>query len=158
MGLKATMKIGNNWWDALKRTDFQISKGYVYFTEKESHPNGLYQDRTVIKIRRLSDGKTTTLFNNESVNQGFLIWDDRYEIYNWRLSENVLTFSGFDTKDSKVVMGEIDTKKVRQGKEKSEYLNIDNVASAIGASAVISDIEVLTPKAPQYDTGSNQEL
>ena len=99
-----------------------------------------------------------TLFNNESVNQGFLIWDDRYEIYNWRLSENVLTFSGFDTKNSKVVMGEIDTKKVRQGKEKSEYLNIDNVASAIGASAVISDIEVLTPKAPQYDTGSNPRI
>jgi len=155
---KATMKIGNDWWNALKRTDFQISKGYVYFTEKESHPTGLFQDRTVIKIRRLSDGKTTTLFNQGSEIDGYLVWRDRYEIYNWRLSDNILTFSGFDTKDSKVVMGEIDTKKVRQGKEASEYLVIDNVASALGANAIISDIEILTPIAPKYDTGSNPSI
>ncbi len=55
-------------------------------------------------------------------------------------------------------MGEIDTKKVRQGKEASEYLVIDNVASALGANAIISDIEILTPIAPKYDTGSNPSI
>ena len=49
-------------------------------------------------------------------------------------------------------------KKVRQGKEASEYLVIDNVASALGANAIISDIEILTPIAPKYDTGSNPSI
>ena len=51
---KVSLKVGSNWWDALNNMDMQVSKGYVYFSEKENHPAGLYQSRSLIKIRRLS--------------------------------------------------------------------------------------------------------
>ena len=113
------------------------------FSEKENHPAGLYQSRSLIKIRRLSDGYTQTVLNNSSNQSGYLVWDQRYDIYNWKLNGNTLTFSAFDTTDSTVVLGEIDTKKVRQGKPLSEYLKIKQVGSALGANAVIKDFEII---------------
>ena len=126
---KVSLKVGSNWWDALNNMDMQVSKGYVYFSEKENHPAGLYQSRSLIKIRRLSDGYTQTVLNNSSNQSGYLVWDQRYDVYNWKLNGNTLTFSAFDTTDSTVVLGEIDTKKVRQGKPLSEYLKIKQVGS-----------------------------
>lgn len=152
---KVSLKVGSNWWDALNNMDMQISKGYVYYSEKENHPAGLYQPRSLIKIRRLSDGNTQTVLNNSNTQSGYLVWDQRYDVYNWKLNGNTLTFSAFDTTDSTVVLGEIDTKRVRQGKPLSEYLIIEQVGSALGANAVIKDIEIMTPQAPAVDTGSN---
>ena len=60
---KVSLKVGRNWWDALNNMDMQISKGYVYYSEKENHLAGLYQPRSLIKIRRLSDGNTQTVMN-----------------------------------------------------------------------------------------------
>ena len=63
---KVSLKVGSNWWDALNNMDMQISKGYVYYSEKENHPAGLYQSRSLIKIRRLSDGNTQTVQGKNS--------------------------------------------------------------------------------------------
>ena len=86
----------------------QVSKGYVYFSEKENHRT--LPSRSLIQIRRLSDGYTQTVLNNSSNQSGYLVWDQQYDIYNWKLNGNTLTFSAFDTTDSTVVL-EIDTKK-----------------------------------------------
>ena len=148
------LELKGNWWDLMNGVDIQISKGYVYYIQKESHVTGSFSDRDTIVIQRLSDGKKSVLLNSTETISSFLNWPDRYSIYNWKLVENTLHFSGFDELNSKVVTGEIDTVKVKQGLAASEYLTIKVAASALGENATIRDLEVLGAKEPESDTGS----
>lgn len=151
----ATIKIeSNNWWDIMNGLDFQISKGYIYYVENETHPQATYSPRQVIKIVKIKDGTTRTLLDETATVQGYLTWPDRYDIFNWKLIGDTIYFSGFDNTESKVVTGEIDTLAVKRDLNVSEYLSISEAASALGTSATIKDMEILKPKAPDVDTGS----
>ena len=127
----------------------QISKGYAYYVQSDSHPQNLYSARDVIKITKLTTGDTTTLLNGSSEEGGYTIWDDRYELYSWKLVGTKIHFSGFDNNATQVVTGEIDITKLRQGKPPTGddgYLTVTAAASALGESARIKDMEVLRPE------------
>ena len=49
----------------------------------------------------------------------------------------------------------IDTLKVKEGRPVDECLTITETASALGAASQVRDIEVLTPKQPEADTGDD---
>ncbi len=129
--------VTGNWWTAMNGFDMQISKGYTYYVRSQKDPYGDYSARDVIKITKLATGVTTTLLQDAA-------WAQRYEIYSWKLVGGKIHFSGFDTASSQVIIGEIDVTKVRQGLESSEYLDITPASSALGESASIRDMEVLT--------------
>jgi len=131
------------WWNWMERTPFKVSKGYLYYTESDTVP---YQgERDVIRTVKLEDRSSNTILDGEG---------QRYEIYSWNLSDDTLYFSGLDLSTTTVVTGKIDTLKVRQGALESEYLEVTETASALGASSAVQDIEVLKPRQPESDTGS----
>jgi len=133
-----SIDVTGNWWDAMRGFDVQISKGYAYYVQTDSHPTNAFSARDVIKITKLATGDTTTLLYDTS-------WAVRYQLYSWKLISGSIHFSGFDYNASTVVTGEIDVTKVRQGLDSSEYLTISEAASALGESASIRDMEVLAP-------------
>jgi len=133
-----SIDVTGNWWDAMRGFDVQISKGYAYYVQTDSHPTNAFSARDVIKITKLATGDTTTLLYDTS-------WAVRYQLYSWKLISGSIHFSGFDYNASTVVTGEIDVTKVRQGLDSSEYLTISEAASALGESARIRDMEVLAP-------------
>lgn len=136
---------GQDWWQAMNNFDVQISKGYAYYVTSDKHPQALYEDRDIIKIVRLSDGHEVSLLDeSEDIGQ-YTDWGDRYELYSWKLIDNIVYFSGFDSARSRVVTGEIDTNLVKQGQSSENYLTITDAASAFGASAEIKDMEVIRP-------------
>lgn len=141
-----SIEVTGHWWDAMRGFDVQISTGYAYYVQTDKHSQGLYSDRDVIKITRLTTGDTTTLLDTSHTEDPYTIWDDRYTLYSWKLVGNTIHFSGFDNNASKVITGEIDVIKVRQGKDSTEYLTIAEAASALGESAAIRDMEVLEPE------------
>ena len=141
-----SFEVTGNWWDALRGFDVQISKGYAYYIRTDKHPQNLYSDRNAIKITKLATGDTTTLLNTSHTEGIYTIWDDRYELYSWKLVGSKIHFSGFDSNASQVVTGEIDITKLRQGKPSTEYLIIREAASALGESARIRDMEILHPE------------
>jgi len=149
-----SFEVTGNWWDAMRGFDVQISKGYAYYVRTDKHPQNLYSARDVIKITKLTTGDTTTLLNTSSESGGYAIWDDRYQLYSWKLVGSIIHFSGFDNNATQVVTGEIDITKLRQGKPATGtdgYLTITAAASALGESASIKDMEVLSPPVV-YDT------
>ena len=97
-----SIDITGNWWDAMRGFDVQISKGCAYYVQKDKHPSNLYGDRDVIKITKLATGGTTTLLNATSASGFYTIWDDRYELYSWKLVGNKIHFSGFNNIESQV--------------------------------------------------------
>ncbi|MBW1691780.1 MAG: hypothetical protein JRJ70_13725 [Deltaproteobacteria bacterium] len=138
-----SIEVVGDWWNAMRGFDVQIAKGYAYYVQQQKHPSGAYGARDVIKITKLATGVTNTLLQDA-------LWQQRYEIYSWKLVGDIIHFSAWDGPGSQVVTGTIDVVKVRQGKPVDEYLNIEPAASALGESARIRDMEVLTP--PQvYD-------
>ena len=146
---KASVKLASqDWWTAMNGVDTQVSKGYAYMAEKEKNVSGIYSDRTIIKVFNFSDGTIAKLLSDDA-------WSQRYEIYAWKLVGDMINFSGFDTTTSKMVMGTIDTIKVKNGEPSSSYLNVKPVASAAGASAKVQDMEVLKPSQPVNDTSDD---
>ena len=141
--LSLTLDETAGWWAWMESTPFQIAKGYLYYTE-EYDANDFLGLRDTIKIVKLSDRSTRQI-----------LADKRYEIYSWRLSGTTLYFSALDKEQTKVVTGKIDTTKVTPDADTSEYLTIQETASALGAASAVQDIEVLTPKQPETDTGGN---
>ncbi len=131
------------WWNWMERTPFKVSKGYLYYTESETVP--FYGERDVIRTVKLEDRSSNTILDDEG---------QRYEIYSWNLSGDTLYFSGLDLSTTTVVTGKIDTLMVRQGALESEYLEVTETASALGASSEVQDIEILNPRQPETDTGS----
>ena len=141
--LSLTLDETAGWWAWMESTPFQVAKGYLYYTE-EYDPSDFLGLRDTIKIVKLSDRSTRQILT-----------DKRYEIYSWRLSGTTLYFSALDKEQTKVVTGKIDTTKVTPEAATSAYLTIQETASALGAASAVQDIEVLTPKQPETDTGGN---
>jgi hypothetical protein len=144
----------HDWWKVMKGIDFHIAKGYIYYVAKDQHPKGFYGDRQVIKIIRMADGSEKTLLDGVELNGDDEIWTDRYQIFNWKMVGDTIYFSGFDEANSQVVTGEIDTVAVKAGAEVNQFLSTKDVASAVGAHAVIRDMEIVKPQEPEIDTGS----
>lgn len=143
--VELTLDENTYWWNWMENTPFKVSKGYLYYTESDTVP--FYGERDVIKMVKLEDRTSNTLLDsNEPV--------QRYEIYSWSLSGDTLYFSAFDLENTAVVNGEIDTLKVRQGQPESDYLTVTETASALGATSAVRDIELLTPRQAEVDTGS----
>jgi hypothetical protein len=152
-----SIEVTGNWWDAMRGFDVQISKGYAYYVQTDKHPQNLYSARDVIKITKLATGDTTTLLNGSSESGDYALWDDRYELYSWKLVGSKIHFSGFDSNATQVVTGEIDITKLRQGKPATGddgYLTITAAASALGESARIRDMEVLRPEVVYDSVGA----
>lgn len=138
---RVTLELGDgDWWNWMERTPFAVAKGFLYYTESVDPSDG-FGKRDVIRMVRLSDRSSSTLLD-----------DARYTIYNWRLTGDGLFFSGLDMQTNVVITGEIDTLKVAQGAD--DFLRITENASAMGAASAIRDIEVLRPRAPDYEAGS----
>jgi hypothetical protein len=146
---KVTLRLSDSWgwWDWMGDTPFQISKGYLYYTETEEV--AFYGNRDVIRTVKLSDRTPGTLLGAEG---------ERYEIYSWRLSGDTLHFSALDLVTTTVVTGEIDTAGVRAGDTADEYMTITETASAIGASSAVQDIEPLVPQQAVTDTGGAPQV
>lgn len=142
--LELTLSDNWFWWDWMRETPFQISKGYLYYVDTID-PGDYLGTRDVVKMVYLSDRTTSQILDTG---------EGRYEIYSWRLSGDILYFSALNKATTTVVSGEIDTVKVRDGETVDEFLTITETASALGAVSQIQDIEILTPQQPDTDTGS----
>jgi len=143
-----------DWWQLMSQFDVQISKGYAYWVMTDKHPQGIYGVRDVIKITKLSTGETRTLLDGSEMIGVELGWLDRYELYSWKLVDNIIHFSGFNNATSQVVVGEIDINKMRddlpalpENEGDDHFLSIQPAASALGESAKIKDMEILRPAA-----------
>ena len=134
-----------SWQQWMGSTPFQVSKGYIYFKEtKEKLGYGTFN---TIKMVNLTNRSSITLLGGDN---------DWYEIYNWRLKGDRLYFAALDLSKTIVVSGEIDTAAVQQNplRPASDYLNIRQTATAIGATSRVQDIEALSALASQNDTSA----
>lgn len=147
----ARFNVGNSWWGYFDngQRNIQLSKGYAFYLEDEDH--SAYGTRTNIKAVRMVDGELTTLLDGD--------WaTERYEISTWKLSGDTIYFSGFDTANSQMIAGQVDTLKMKQGLSVDEYLTIDASASIVGENNIIDDYEVLRASAPDNFTGGNPRI
>ena len=149
---KAELSLGtNDWWSWMGETPFQISKGFLFY--KETKENVIVSGESLgsadyIQMVNLNTRETTTILNPATAT------DPRYNVYSWRLSGQELYFSALDKSVNIVKTGKIDTVKVKNGEAESEYLTLQETASAVGADSSIKDISVIKPQAPDADTGS----
>ena len=148
---KVELELGDNdWWSWMGDTPFQISRGFLYYTEEVVVP-GL-NEADVIRMVNLETRELTTLIDPNEANA-----TGRYEIYNWRLSGNTLFFSALELGSNTVVTGKIDTLGVRTAAndaDLSEYLTLQESATASGAASKVQDIEVIAPSAPEVEAGN----
>ena len=121
----------------------QIAHGYLYYLENIDPKDGLGNKDVIQKVDLLTGAQETLLSNG------------RYKIYAWRLAGKKLHFSGQDMTDTLLIVGRIDTLKVRQAGSVEEYLSIQGVASALSAAGRVRDMEILTPQEPENDPGGN---
>jgi len=126
-------------------TPFQVANGYFFYKEtKELLGYGIYD---VIQMVDLNTRKVTTLLDG-GVNGSTL-----YQLFSWRVRGNKLYFSALDLGRTQIVSGRIDTSLVAQGALQSSYLNTQNIASALGATSRVQDIEG-TSALPTISVGS----
>ena len=149
---KIELELGNDvdWWSWMGDTPFQISKGYLYYTETIDVE--FLGTADVIRMMNLATRETTTLLEPGSGD------DPRYQVYNWRLSGSTIYFSGLNKNGNIVVTGELDTVAIRDAEDDdgiAAALTVNETASALGATSSVQDIEILVPQAPEVDTGSN---
>lgn len=151
--LKLPLDSNADWWDWMDETPFQVAKGYIYYKESTDSVE-YYGSSDVIRMRNLDTRETLTFLQPLNENDG------RYDLYTWKISGTVLHFSALNKVNNTVVTGEIDTLKVRKAEGDEELADADaitlyNLASAQGAVSAVQDLEVLTPKKPDQDTGSS---
>ena len=148
---KVELDLGTDgWWSWMQDTPFQISRGFLYYTEEVVVP-GL-NEADVIRMVNLETRELTTLIDPNEANA-----TGRYEIYNWRLSGNTLFFSALELGSNTVVTGKVDTLGVRAaaaGSDLSAHLTIQESATASGAASKVQDIEVIAPSAPPVEAGN----
>lgn len=123
----------------------QVSKGYLFSVDKHDMGGGLGKTDFIRKIY-LPNGRSELLLDK-----------DRFELYSWKVSGSKLYFSGVNKEStsvaSRTISGVIDINKVRQGRPQEEYLTVEPVASALGAAAIVRDMEIITPVTPENDPG-----
>ncbi|MEO5335217.1 MAG: hypothetical protein H7839_24670 [Magnetococcus sp. YQC-5] len=95
----------------LRNPAIQISQGYLYYLDKIDPSDGTGNKDVIHKIDLYTGTKET------------LLSDRRYELHAWRLSGRALHFSGQDLKTMKLISGQIDTLKVRQGLPVDQYMS-----------------------------------
>ena len=122
-------------------TPSHVSKGYLYFMDRNDPGDTLGTQDVIRKINLVSGDEET------------LLSDARYEIFSWKVSGNHLYFSGQDKATTTLIFGWIDTLAVRLDKSVDEYLTIQHVASARGSVSQVKDIEFLIPQEPASDPG-----
>lgn len=148
---KVELALGSNdWWSWMQDTPFQISRGFLYYTEKVVVP-GL-NESDVIRMVNLETRELTTLLDPNEENA-----TGRYEMYNWRLSGNTLYFSALEMGTNTVVTGKIDTLGVRAAAAETDlstFLTMQESATASGAASKVQDIEVIAPSAPTVEAGN----
>ena len=143
----------NEWWDYMQGTPFQISKGFLFYrnADQSLQFNGSnFGFADAITMVNLQSRETLTVLMPATQD------DPRYRIYNWRLSGTDLYFSALEQAGNTVVTGYIDTLALRDAGldgDQSDYLQITENASALGAASAIKDIEVLQPARPDTDPG-----
>lgn len=126
---------------------FQIERGYLYLVDSESH--GAYGSRDNIVMTHVYSGEVTRLLS------GADNWHElRVRIADWRLSDDILFFTGFNQANSRMVWGEVDTYAMRQGKPESEYLTLRESDSNADDADDIRDMEILPrPQPPENEGG-----
>ena len=125
----------------------QLYINHVYYVATDSHPQGSYSDRDVIKIVKKRNGETRTLLNDDA-------WSQRYDIYKWKKVKDEIHFAGFDNSNSKMVYGRVDLTAVANNAADAEILSISEISSVLGVSSDILDLEEILPDAPnKYDAG-----
>lgn len=149
---KAQLTLGDNdWWTFMEGTPFQISKGFLFYRLQEknivSGNVSLGSADTIVMVDLQTREKKQLLLPTSDT-------DPRYEMYSWQLSGTELYFSALNNTVNKVVTGKIDTLKVRLDAAESDYLTVNETASAVDATAKIQDIAVLKPTRPESDPGS----
>lgn len=138
---KVELDLGNDWWLWMGKTPFQIANGYLYYTEEVSVPG--YNAADVVRMVELETREVTTLLHPvESYSP--LVIGDRYQMYSWRLSGDILYFSALNLGNNTVVMGELDTTAIDGATSVADYLIVQETASAAGAASAVQDIEVIT--------------
>ncbi len=145
----------SNWWDIFfAGTPFQIAKGFLYYTRSVNVEFGgaSFGDADIIEMVKLATREKQTLLMPATNT------DPRYEMYNWRLSGTELFFSGLDKSTNTVVTGTIDTLLVRDGAAQSEFLELKESASALGAASKVQDIEVIGAAQPAQDSGGTPKV
>ncbi|WP_320822364.1 hypothetical protein [Reinekea sp.] len=141
---KLELDLGSDWWSWMQGTPFQIANGFLYYTDTVAVPGALSAD--VIKMVNLDTRDVTTLLH-PIASYSPLELADRYTIYNWRLSGEILYFSALNLDSNTVVMGEIATADIAFASSSADYLTIQESASASGAASAVQDIEVINATA-----------
>lgn len=137
----------SSWWHFMDNTPFQISNGYLYY--KDSVGVDSYGTADVIKIHNLETRETKQILKTTN--------ELRFEIYNWKLSDNILYFSALNKAKNEVVTGEIDTTKITDG-DNPEAISINTSLSAIGAVSTVSDIEVIPSKTTEPNSEESPKI
>jgi hypothetical protein len=157
--LKATINMGDSvWWEYLENTPFHVSQGYLFYSNAslaltiDNVDHGTYDSITIVDLQSL-ESKTILV--------PLTTTDPKYKIFNWRLSGTKLYFAALDQSPNNMnVLGIIDTKALKtagfDGAE-SDYLTIQETASAIGAVAEVSDITVIQSTLPEDDPGGTSK-
>ena len=144
----------NDYYTAMGNTPLQISKGYLYYSEKVDllFAGSNFGTSDSINIINLNTLEKSTLLVPQAVD------DKRIEIYNWRLSNGELYFSGLEKKDNVVITGLINTFDIRDGKAPEDSISITESFSATEVDLAINDIEIVQPVRPEDDTGNVPDI
>lgn len=136
---KVELNLGDKyWWDLMGNTPFQIAKGFLYYKERVENENLGSSD--CINIVDLNSSNRKTILKPQTEN------DTRYAINDWRLSGDYLYFSALDKNRNVLVTAKIDTTKVNLDTNVSEYLTIQDTATASDTNYTIQDISILKPQ------------
>ena len=126
----------------------QLYINHAYYVATDSHPQGSYSDRDVIKIVKKHNGETRTLLNDDA-------WSQRYDIYKWKKVKDEIHFAGFDNSISKMIYGRVDLTAVENNAADSEVFSVSEISSVLGVSSDILDLEEIRPDAPnKYEAGN----
>ncbi|MFT5220807.1 MAG: hypothetical protein ACI87H_002949 [Gammaproteobacteria bacterium] len=159
---KATIELGDLiWWEYLEKSPPQVSQGYLFYVNPplaltiDNADYGTYDSITIVDLKS-SETKPALIPLTAS--------DPRYQIFIWRLSGTKLYFSALDQSSNNIdVMGVIDTQALETvgiAAAESDYITIQETASALGSVVEVSDITVIQSTLPEEDPGgaSNAEF
>ena len=147
---KLELDLGDDdWWSWMQDTPFQISGDYLYYKDRVDVP--FLGTADVIVMVNIETRDHTTLLDptsEDDINSA-----NRFEIYNWRLVDNILHFSGLNKTNNEVITGEINAEAFSEDAE--DFLTLTEVSSSHGAISQIQDIEVLFSSETPDNDGTN---
>ena len=114
-----------------------IDKGFYFYTETEDIAG--WGEREYIVMDDIYSASDYNFLRSDDYING------RYDIYTYKVSENILYFTGVSKRTLRAVSGEIDLIKVKLGKSESEYLTVRDGGDLLGDSTVIEEMLVVKP-------------